>query len=220
MLRTRFRSAAAPAHRDRCGPRIRRAVYHVGRLLDFWAHHRPAQALQLLPRLRLSRSGRFDQSCSARSTQEIDQSAEELNGILHEIELGLDEMKMISDMGERQSKAKGLSEKMTRARNMQHSMKVELQDLDDRERKVYDQKVKDFNPRITSLQDEIKKAKNNSMKADLVAGASPTSRDPSQVRISMQHLLAYDVCSRPGSRGAAVRSSLLLRTAVRELCFR
>merc|ERR550514_1964938 len=118
---------------------------------------------------------------SSASTAEIESSAEELDGILHEIELGLQEMALIDDMSARQSKAKNLSEKMTRARNMQHSMKVELQDLDDRDKKFYDAKVKEFTPRISALQEEIKRAKNSTNKADLVLGASPTSRDTSQM---------------------------------------
>ena len=93
------------------------------------------------------------------SAAEIDSSVDELEDLLQQIEMGLEEMATIGDPGDRQQKVKSLSEKMTRARNVHHSMKVELQDLDDRDKKTYQTKVSAFTPRLSRLQEELKLAR-------------------------------------------------------------
>ena len=56
----------------------------------------------------------------------------------------------ISNPGERGSKVKFLTEKVTRAKNVHHSMKVELQDVDPRDQKKYEKKVNDLEVRPLS----------------------------------------------------------------------
>jgi predicted nucleic acid-binding Zn-ribbon protein len=115
------------------------------------------------------------------SAAEIDSSVDELEDLLQQIEMGLEEMATIGDPGDRQQKVKSLSEKMTRARNVHHSMKVELQDLDDRDKKTYQTKVSAFTPRLSRLQEELKAAKNITNKVDLVHGAMSPMRDEGQM---------------------------------------
>ena len=48
----------------------------------------------------------------------------------------------LTDTGERQAKVKALQQSVARAAKMHHSMKVELQDVDERDQKVYEKKVR------------------------------------------------------------------------------
>lgn len=107
------------------------------------------------------------------STSEIDVAADELEDLLKQITAGLEECAMISDTGERHQKVKALNDKMRRAGNVHHAMKVELQDVEERDQKGYEKKVNDYTRQIARLKQELAAAKNHSEKAHLVAGASP-----------------------------------------------
>ena len=76
------------------------------------------------------------------------------------------------------AKVKFLTEKVTRARNVHHSMKVELGDVEPRDQKKYEKKVNELERRLKKAQSELRQAKSQADKSHLVEGATPTSRDP------------------------------------------
>ena len=95
---------------------------------------------------------------------------------------GLAECQTISNPAERGAKVKFLTEKVTRAKNVHHSMKVELQDVDPRDQKKYEKKVNDLERRLKKAQTDLRAAKNQTEKADLVEGASPSMKDPNMMQ--------------------------------------
>lgn len=76
---------------------------------------------------------------------------------------GLQEIQSISGVSERQAQVKFLTEKVTRAKNVHHSMKVELQDVDQRDQKKYERKVNEFERRLKKAQTELRAAKNSAV---------------------------------------------------------
>ena len=58
-----------------------------------------------------------------------------------------------------------MTEKVTRAKNVHHSMKVELQDVEARDQKKYEKKVNEFERRLKKAQQELRAAKNSAVSA-------------------------------------------------------
>jgi SNARE protein len=85
-----------------------------------------------------------------------------------------------ADPGERVAKVRQLTEKMSRGRNVHRSMTVEMQDVEERDLKVYEKKVNDYARRLQRLNAELQAAKTNSEKSHLVHGASPVA-DPDRM---------------------------------------
>lgn len=78
-------------------------------------------------------------------------------------EQGLQQVSAIASVSERTKQIKFISEKVTRAKHMHHSMKVELQDVEPRDQKKYEKKVNDFHRRLGKAQTELKAAKNSTV---------------------------------------------------------
>lgn len=106
------------------------------------------------------------------SGSEIDIAAEELDDLLRQVKSGIDGLSGMSG-GERSTKLKNLKSSMTRAKNVLHSMKVELQDVEEREKAVFSKKISEYKSKYDGIHRELQAAGNASAKAELRDGASP-----------------------------------------------
>ena len=79
----------------------------------------------------------------------------------------MQDIQSIGNAAERTAQVKFLHEKAARAKNVHHSMKVELQDVEAANQKKYEKKVNDLERRLKKVQADLRAAKNSAVSPTL-----------------------------------------------------
>jgi len=105
------------------------------------------------------------------ATEEIQYLEDELQGIYTELRRGIEQLTAMQATADKKlEKYSQLNSRIGRARNAYQSFKVELRELRDEEKKTWSAKEKEHNQTITKLDSDLKMAKFNWERQDLLAG--------------------------------------------------
>jgi len=105
------------------------------------------------------------------ATEEIQFLDDELQNIYSEIRKGIEQLASMQGTADKKlEKYSHLTQRVSRARTAYQSFKVELRELRDEEKKTWSAKEKEHNQTITKLDSDIKMAKSNWERKDLMDG--------------------------------------------------